>query len=571
MRRGVLTALALLLTAVGLLWPVVPALFAGSGQPQPDPVTVTDYRADLRVDRSGTLYAEERVTATFPAGRHGIFRFWDVADTDDPAVRHLPEDIDVRLDGRPVQTELLWDGGARYRVAKIGDPDRYLTPGTHAYTIRYRIDGALTPAEEGAAFWWDVVAPGWQMSMDRTTVRVELPSPAESVECTCDVATGEDGRVLTLSTGALGPRTPVTVRATMGVDSPAQVTLPWPVELDAVLGRSVPAALLLLALATVTLLLGRWWDHRTRERPPGLPVMYEPPASLGPVQTVYVTTEHAPAEGLAATLLYQAERGLTRLEHLGGERWVIEGTGDPEAWAGTDPVTRQVGRELGVDVRGARFATDGSVGAGKRLQSTRSAIGPTARSWALETGVLSRVPWEVTGRTLVLVAAVVAAALFVLVRTWTLVGLPFAAFVVGGAGLLLPGVGTRRTPSGRELWSRAGGFRRLLATPAAEDRFDFSARRDLYTAYIPYAVAFGCADRWAEKYAAATGTPPPSPAWYPVAAGTGWDSGAPASFSSFEAALASSISAYEATQSSSSGGGGGGGGGSGGGGGGGSW
>jgi uncharacterized membrane protein YgcG len=569
MRRGVLTALVVLLTTVGLLWPVVPALVPGSASPQPDPVTVTDYRADLRVEAAGTLYAEERITATFPSGRHGIFRFWDVAGTDDPAVRHVPEDIEVRMDGRAVEHELLWDGGARYRVAKIGDPDSYLTPGTHSYTIRYRVDGALAPTADGTAFWWDVVAPGWQMSMEGTTVRVELPASAEDVECTCHVAAGEDGRVLTLTTGALGPRTPVTVRATTDVDPPPQVRLPWPVELDAVLGRSVPSAALLLALAVVTLSLGSWWERRTRERAPGLPVMYEPPASLGPVQTVYVTTEHAPDEGLAATLLHQAERGLTRLDHLGGDHWVIEGAAGPEEWAAADPVTRQVGRELGVDVRGARFAADGSAGAGKRLQSTKAAIGPATRRWALETGVLSRVPWEVTGRSLVVAAAVLAAVLFVVVRTWTLVGLPFAAFVVGGAGLLLPGVGTRRTSSGRELWSRAGGFRRLLATPAAEDRFDFSARRELYTAYIPYAVAFGCADRWAEKYAAATGTPPPSPAWYPVAVGTGWDTGARASFAGFESALASSISAYEATQSSSSGGGGGGG--SGGGGGGGSW
>jgi uncharacterized membrane protein len=109
----------------------------------------------------------------------------------------------------------------------------------------------------------------------------------------------------------------------------------------------------------------------------------------------------------------------------------------------------------------------------------------------------------------------------------------------------------------------------LLSTPSAEDRFDFSARRDLYLAYIPYAVAFGCADAWAEKYAVATGTEPPVPGWYPVTAASGWDGGR-TSFNGFESALASSISAYEATQSSSSSGGGGGGG-SGGGGGGGSW
>ena len=38
MRRGVLTALATLLAAVGLLWPVVPALLPDTAEPQADPL-----------------------------------------------------------------------------------------------------------------------------------------------------------------------------------------------------------------------------------------------------------------------------------------------------------------------------------------------------------------------------------------------------------------------------------------------------------------------------------------------------------------------------------------------------
>ncbi len=570
MRRGVLTALAALLTAVGLLWPVVPALLPSSAETTPDPARITDYRADLRVDADGTMYAEEHLSVWLPAGRHGIFRFWDVSDPEDPQVRLVPHDIEVLMDAQPVPSELLWESGTRYRVAKIGDPDRYVE-GNHVYRITYRIDGVLSEMDGGSSFWWDAVARGWQMQMDQTLVRVQLPAEAQDVECNCTVRTSDDGRLLVLTTGPLRPRTPVTLRTALDVPTPDRETLPWPVVLDAVLGRSLPAAALLGLLAVLTLFAGRQVERRTHEAAPGLPVMYEPPDSLGPVQSAYVTTEHAPGESLSATLLYQAEQGLTRLEHLGGDTWVIEGVAAPQAWATTDPVTRAVGRELGVDVQGARFAADGSVEAGKRLQATKGAIGPAARDWALRAGVLSRVPSETRARLLVAAAAVAAAALFVLVETWTLVGLPFAAFVVGGAGVLLPGVGTRRTTQGRELWSRAGGFRRLLSTPSAEDRFDFSARRDLYTAYIPYAVAFGCADAWAEKYVTATGTEPPMPAWYPVGATSGWDGGnGSGSFSSFESSLASSLSAYEATQSSSSGGGGGGGG-SGGGGGGGSW
>jgi uncharacterized membrane protein len=156
-------------------------------------------------------------------------------------------------------------------------------------------------------------------------------------------------------------------------------------------------------------------------------------------------------------------------------------------------------------------------------------------------------------------------------------GLPFAAFVIAGLGLVGTGVGTRRTALGRRLWSEAGGFKRMLSTPSSEQRFDFAARKDTYITYLPYAVAFGVADAWAEKYRTEMRSEPPVPSWYPVGVGyMGGSSlfgGSSGPFESFESALSSSIGAYEASQSSSSSGGGGGGGfgGGGGGGGGGSW
>jgi uncharacterized membrane protein YgcG len=158
--------------------------------------------------------------------------------------------------------------------------------------------------------------------------------------------------------------------------------------------------------------------------------------------------------------------------------------------------------------------------------------------------------------------------------------LPFVAFFLLSIRSWADGVGTRRTEAGRELWSRAGGFHRMLATDSAETRFDFGARKDLYTAYVPFAVAAGVAALWAKKYETTVGAPAPQPDWYNSSSANAWQlaggSSGP-SFDSFESTLSSSIGAYTASQSSSSsssGGGGGfsgGGGGGGGGGGSGSW
>jgi uncharacterized membrane protein len=115
----------------------------------------------------------------------------------------------------------------------------------------------------------------------------------------------------------------------------------------------------------------------------------------------------------------------------------------------------------------------------------------------------------------------------------------------------------------------------MLATPSSKQRFDFSGRKELYTAYIPWAVALDCADEWAAKYRVEVGEEPPVPHYF-AGAYAGSNAGAFVSsmVSDFDSTVSGAISSYNATQTSSSRGGGGGGfsgGGGGGGGGGGSW
>ena len=146
------------------------------------------------------------------------------------------------------------------------------------------------------------------------------------------------------------------------------------------------------------------------------------------------------------------------------------------------------------------------------------------------------------------------------------------AFAVFGLGVGLSGAGTKRTPAGRDLWSRVGGFKRILSTPSSVDRFDFSGRKELYTAYLPWAVAFDCADEWAKKYRVETGEEPPVPVYFAGYSGAHTGNYVSQMVSSFDSAVSSAISSYNATQTSSSSGGGGcSGGGGGGGGGRGSW
>ena len=74
--KRVVTRLVLLLfLGLGLLWPVVFGGVPSGGGATSDPVVFSDVRADFAVDNDGLMRADEIITAEFPGGRHGIFRF----------------------------------------------------------------------------------------------------------------------------------------------------------------------------------------------------------------------------------------------------------------------------------------------------------------------------------------------------------------------------------------------------------------------------------------------------------------------------------------------------------------
>ncbi|NBP86022.1 MAG: DUF2207 domain-containing protein, partial [Mycobacteriaceae bacterium] len=551
---------------IGLLHPL---LSAGGSQSRPvyDPVVITSLRADITVDRDGLMQATETITAEFPLLRHGIFRYWDVGNLNDPHVRQEPSVLQISLDGKPVPYEMLTEQYGRFVVAKIGDPNVYLSPGTHVYRIRYTVPGVLDPGATGATkefatstgdsaaasvFFWNVVAPAWNNDIARAEIAITLPGRVPGAQCSVGAGVGRacealrvSGERVELTALDLPPRTPVTVRAGVDVPTPPRFELPWSTRWDGVLGRSVPAVMWLLGLVGAAGLGSFLWLRSTVEPPPGFPLQYAPPKGLGPVQCEYIRTEKVPAEGLTATLFYLAERGVLTLSQGGPKKWTVRGTGDSQAWDGVDAVSAAVGSALDLDVPNATFAANGTVSAGRKLTSAKTAMATAVRDWALKDGLVEKRRKEWWLRLANMIALVLAFVGFASpgFGGMTLWGLPFALFFLVSVRAWRAGVGTRRTAAGRQLWSEVGGFHRLLATESAESRFDFAGRRDLYTAYIPFAVAGGAAAVWAAKYRAATGELPPQPGWYHTTSGAGWTSASAgsASFDSFESALSSSI------------------------------
>ena len=548
-----------------------------------EPTSITRYLADFEIADDGSMQVTETITVDFPFGdRHGIFRFWDVDDPNAPSLRREPQDVSVTLDGRSEPFEMLTEDRGRYRVAKIGSADVTIVPGNHTYVIEYRIDDALVESDvHSSQLYWNLVPGGWAQPIADARLTVTLPDQAQDVSCAVGagteagcVARGEGTNRLVVKVEDLAPRTPVTVQT--GLDLPVPevrgTSRPWSPRFDQVLGSPwALAAVLLLALGALA--WGSVIGARSREPKPGYPLQYAPPDGVGPAQGQYILTEAVGREAFVASVLQSAERGAVDLER-DGEAWTIRDKGGAAAWGTLDPVTSQVARLL--HGPGTEFTADpDDVQAGKRLKARLSEFESSTKEWARSGGLMVSSGLGSLGALVVLAALGATLALVI----WNPLDMSAIAlvpgwFAVGGASLLRTGSGTRRTAAGRDLWSRVGGFHRVLSTPSSEQRFDFSGREELYTAYVPWAVAFGCADEWASKYRTEMGHEPPEPDYFAGAyVGSSVRSSVDGMVDSFSGTLDSAISSYEATQksSSSSGGGGFSGGGGGGGGGGGSW
>ena len=575
---GYVVGLAVLVLAV-----LAPAALYGWDE---DPIasaedtTITDYVATFDVDDHGDMDVVERLTVKFPHGdKHGIFRFFDRAFADDPSIRWVPRDIQVTMDGGYVPVEISREQHGRYTVAKIGDPDVYVDRGKHVYEITYTVNGVLLDGRDGheSTFYWNLIPPGWAQEIKRADLTVTLPGTAEDVRCRvgdeedCRLS-GEGTQTLRVQTSGLAPRTSVTVQA--GIDSLGATasTLPWAPRFDTVFGPSIAALLVVLGIALAAGLLAVVLVRRTRETDPQFPLLYAPPEGIGPAQAAYLVTEDVDDEQFVATLLHAAERGALDLDRQ-DRTWTITDKAGAAGWAGLDPVTSRVAHLLSGP--GTSFTADPEdVAAGKRLKDELEGFEEATRDWASGAGLMVRSGLGGLGG-IVVTLAVLAALGNVIFNPFGMSALSLVPglFALFGAGLAATGAGTRRTRAGRDLWSRAGGFRRILSTPSAEERFDFSGRQELYTAYIPWAVAFGCADEWAAKYRTETASEPPVPSYFPhYYSGAAIGSAVSSMTSDFSSTVSSAISSYEATQkSSSSSGGGFSGGGGGGGGGGGSW
>ena len=582
------------------------------------------FATDIEIQRDGTLLISEAIDVDFLAlqDRHGITREipiryrWDP----DPKMVRVYE-IDLRgvrdASGRSLKYEVT-ENGARFGL-RIGDPDRTVS-GKQTYRVSYAVRGALNPFADHDELFWNVsggdaavpvrlASATVHAAFDAfTAVTCHEGPPASTKPCqstfspqravftaTSPLPPGNQLSVVTsLRKGAVNVPAPVLLRRERGVDEYFEVT-PWTV-----------GGALIAIFGGLGLVVWRWLaagrDEREHET---IVAEYEPPEKLRPAQAGLLIDESADTKDVTATIVDLAVRGYltitelpaTGLFGLGSKDWMLtrtEGKARPEA---LQPYERTI--YDGLFGRGAMDVTQRAVVALIQRFSDRAGAADATRA-AFETTPTDEVKLSALKRHFYTTLAKAQRELYgdSVARRWfaadpqrvrqiyaalgvgALVAAGFLVFWLGsslgaglvGLGAVVPAVALmgfasrmpRKTRAGAELLRRTLGFRHYMEI-AETDRQRFAERENIFSEYLPYAIVFGCVEKWANAFKDIDATAATS-SWY-----TGSSLGAfsvndlSSNLSSFSSQVSSTIAATPGGSGSSgfSGGGAGGGGGGG--------
>lgn len=531
--RSVRLALALLFAAalaLGFAAAAPTRAYAATGD------EITKFDIDYELQPSGVLKVKESITYRFgdESGRHGIDRYLITRepydDTQDAVygITNLdvssPDNVATQFSSRTDEAK----GGREEQLRiRIGDPDRTISLPQATYVLTYDVTGAMRTFSGYDELYWDATGLDWQAAIRSVTITARVPGGAQDLTCTSGAVQStttcknqiQDG-IATFSQTDLAAKEGVTigVKVKSGVVSdPAPHLEPDGSKLTgsqkALIGAGVAGGLLVTAGSPIVGVMyyrrhGR--DQRYAGLAPGtvplpgqtanvvyndpdipIPVAFSPPkipvAEAGLLIDGQVDTRET-----AATIIDLAVRGAVRVESSSDDDFRVTLLDPQRATAPHEMVLLTnlfQGQPAGA---AADLSTPGS------LQSAHKALQSSVINQVASRGWFRKVPSAAAtggigfGAIVIGVFAIVGLGAKVL-----LLLLPLVPILITVAVVRRKMRRGQRTPEGRAVCDQVEGFKTYLATAEA-DQLRFEEGEDIFSRYLPWAIAFDLADRWAK-------------------------------------------------------------------------
>lgn len=566
---------ALLLVLAGAASAALPARADDS-----DPVRSMDITAVVERER-GTMRVTQDLEMEFIGGDdHGPYVYlvtrqpiegddsrWRVLEVSEPTVTSptgAPADVLVEREG------------STYAV-RIGDPDETVE-GVHRYVVSYDVTGVVNPDATGGAgdeVFWNVISPGgWEVPIKDVTVTVEGPEAVTGSTCyagardtgdPCTAHTVDGDRVVFIQ-DRLEPGEGLTVVAQWPVGTfvdaepmfadrhtAGNTLAPTPAALGIGAG-----SLALLAGAAVLLFRRSGRDQAYVGLTPGLrpapgqqttvgprrkepvAVRFTPPDDVSPGEVGALVDGTAGTNDMVASIVDLAVRGYLRIEEAAPPiseadnvlQKALAGAKGSKAthtdWrlvrleADRDALPRHL-RVLDAELFKKKpdplLRRDLDQKIAMVMMKGKSALYKemVERGWYRSNPSVQRTLWLVAGMGLIVLGVLLGIGLGIGFG-WGLAGIGpvVAGIVVFVIGFFV----SSRTAEGSAILAQAEGFKEYLMTAEA-DQIRVEEDQDIFSRYLPWAIAFGAESHWVGVFReiAASGRPVAEPYWYHTWAG----------------------------------------------------
>ena len=535
---------------------------------------VKNFAIDYTVGSDGVLHVKETIAYTFGStGRHGIYRDLIVREPykDDTSKdqKYEVSNIAVSTSTPDVSHEFSTqtfdynDDREQTLRIQIGSENRTIPGYDATYVISYDVRGALRHFEDHSELYWDATGSAWDAVINQATVNVTVPGGVQQVECfagpsgssqPCPQKSVSGGNGV-FAASNLAPNSQLTIVAGIKAgavqnDTPILVDPPSWMERNGVSWPALAAsALVSVAALVVAALYARNGnkDQRFSGMPPGtfppngmaapavkddldedqIPVAFAPP-KIPVGEAGLLIDGRATTTETAATLIDMAVRGGVRIENTGDSQKAVL----LNAAAATAPHEQMLMSGLFPSLQpGSEVVLRRGAVGDHTMRRAHDGMIRALRDQVQQRGWYARMPrgtsFKVTGRGCaclgILGIWVVGAGLMGSVAGAATGGLGRGVVIVVPVIAVVVALGTwiakrsrgRRTPAGRAVADQAIGFRKYLATAEA-DQLRFEEGEDIFSKYLPWAIAFDLADRWQKvcEQLVAAGRIPPDPYWY---------------------------------------------------------
>ncbi len=468
--------------------------------------SIDQFDAQIEVREDASFLVTETIDVTYGVYKHGIYREVPVTYRDQLGNR-LTIDIDIQAvyqDGHPAMVDIYNSG--HDRVVKIGDPDVTIT-GAHEYMIVYEVERALLYDDEATTLYWNVTGTDWEVPIYNSSAAVIFPNGVEPTAWACyvgaygstdqDCGSAQDDEIIAFAADNY---------LTISVDIPAGSV--WePTLADRAWWFFSDNWLGVLPLVILFGMVLWWLKHGRDPNDQGTVIaQYDPPDGLWAVYVGMLLSNRAKQRFITAMIIQLAAKGYLDMTVAGNTK--KKHPGNITIKKLKDGKDLDEAHKLLFD---RLFKSGDSVKLnklkGKILPSDMTKIKSAAMQKMVDDGYFLKGSFKRQIGGLIIGLLVLFSSFIAWSFFGTFVGLLFlvCGLICSILGYLMPKV----TEQGARARWYAKGFDLFLKT-ADQYRSRFQERENIFSDFLPYAIALDHVDEWAKAFVGMD----QAPSWY---------------------------------------------------------